>query len=206
MCSSFKETSTNLCDAIAGVAKRICTQTVSLSGLTALLACRLVPLNKNPGVRPIGVWEVARRIVCKAAIRVVRKDIMLAAGPLQACSGFGSGCEAAVHATREVFDESKVESALLVDATNAFNTLNRKVALQNMRYICPALETVLTNCYQSSTRLLVSGGGEILSKEGTTQGDPLGMVMFALAIVPLIMKLMEVCQMVYQVWFADVNG
>ena len=49
----------------------------------------------------------------------------------------------------------------------------------------------------------MSGGGEILSKEGTTQGDPLGLAMFALAIVPLILKLMEVCQTVYQVWFAD---
>ena len=92
-----------------------------------------------------------------------------------------------------------MEGALLVDATNASNTLNRKVALQNMRYVCSALETVLTNCYQSSIRLLVSGGGEILSKVGTTQGDPLGMAVSALAIVPLIMKLMEVCQTVYQV-------
>ena len=49
----------------------------------------------------------------------------------------------------------------------------------------------------------MSGGGEILSKEGTTQSDPLGMAMFAFAIVLLILKLMEVCQMVYQVWFAD---
>ena len=60
MCSSFKETSTSLCDAIAGVAKRICTQPVSSSGLSALLACHLVPLNKNPGVCPIGVGEVTR--------------------------------------------------------------------------------------------------------------------------------------------------
>ena len=58
MCSSFKETSTSLCEAIAGVAKRIYTQPVSPSGLNALLACRLVPLNKNLGVHPIGVGEV----------------------------------------------------------------------------------------------------------------------------------------------------
>ena len=90
---------------------------------------------------------------------------MLAAGPLQACSGIGSGCETAVHATREVFDEFEVEGALLVDATDAFNALNRKVALQNMKYVCPALETVLTNCYQSPIRLFVSGVGEILSKK-----------------------------------------
>ena len=75
-------------------------------------------------MRPIGIGEVARRIVCKAVIRVVRKDIMLVAGPLQACSGIGSCCEAAVHAMWEVFDEFEVEGALLVDVTNAFNALN----------------------------------------------------------------------------------
>ena len=30
------------------------------------VACRLIPLNKNPGVRPIGVGEVLRRIIGKA--------------------------------------------------------------------------------------------------------------------------------------------
>ena len=55
MFSSFRETSNGLCDAIAGVARHICTQPVSPSGLSALLACRRVPLNKNPGVRPIGL-------------------------------------------------------------------------------------------------------------------------------------------------------
>ena len=74
-----------------------------------------------------------------------------------------------------------------------------------MKYVCLALETMLTNCYQSTIRLLVSGGGEILSKDGTTQGDPLGMTMFTFAIAPLILKLMEVCQVVYRVWFADTS-
>ena len=59
------------------------------------------------------------------------------------------------------------------------------------------------NCYQSPARLFVSGGGEILSKEGTTQGDPLGMAMFALSMVPLIKKLKEKCESAMQVWFAD---
>ena len=49
---------------------------------------------------------------------------MMTAGPLQACSGIGSGCEATVRAMREVFDESEVEGALLLDATSAFNALN----------------------------------------------------------------------------------
>ena len=49
----------------------------------------------------------------------------------------------------------------------------------------------------------VSGGGEILSKEGTTQGDPLGMAMFTLSMVPLMRKLKEKCESAMQVWFAD---
>ena len=50
MCSSFKEASANVCDAIAAVARRLCTSEAPTIGLDAFLACRLVPLNKNPGV------------------------------------------------------------------------------------------------------------------------------------------------------------
>ena len=49
----------------------------------------------------------------------------------------------------------------------------------------------------------MSDGGEVLSKEGTTQGDPLGMAMFSLSMVPLITKLMEETEATFQVWFAD---
>lgn len=104
---------------------------------------------------------------------------------------------------RDVFEQSETEGVLLIDASNAFNSLNQKVALLNMKFVCPALETTLMNCYQSPVRLFVSGGGEILSKEGTTQGDPLGMAMFALSMVPLIKKLMEKCESAMQIWFAD---
>ena len=31
---------------------------VDPKGLFAFVACRLIPLNKNPGVRPIGIGEV----------------------------------------------------------------------------------------------------------------------------------------------------
>ena len=40
--------------------------------MSPLVACRLVALDKNPGVHPIGVGEVIRRIVMKAILRVVQ--------------------------------------------------------------------------------------------------------------------------------------
>ena len=39
------------------------------------------------------------------------------------------GCEAAVHAMKQIFDLSEVDGVLLVDAKNAFNELNRQVTL-----------------------------------------------------------------------------
>jgi hypothetical protein len=41
---------------------------------------------------------------------------------------------------------------------------------------------------------------ELLSREGTTQGCPLAMAMYALALVPLLNEVRSDCN---QVWFAD---
>ena len=60
------------------------------------------------------------------------------------------------------------------------------------------------NTYRAPVRMIVVGSGEISSTEGTTQGDPLAMAMYALAIVPLIHKLRNNSPEVKQVWYADV--
>ena len=88
---------------------------------------------------------------------------------------------------------------LLVDATNAFNCINRQVALQNIRRLCPTIATILINSYRSNTDLFMDGE-VILSQEGTTQGDPLAMSMYGLATIPLIRKLDGICK---QIWYAD---
>lgn len=107
-------------------------------------------------------------------------------GALQVYAGHHARSEAAIHAMRELFEDPCTEAALLVDASNAFSTLNRKVALLNIQKPCPAL--------------LFIDGETLLLREGTTQGDPLAMAMYAIATVPLIEHLQ---QHVTQVWFVD---
>lgn len=82
-------------------------------------------------LRPVGIGKVTRRIIGTSIAKTIGKEIREAAGPLQTCAGHLSGCEAAVHAMHEVFDEQKTEGVILVDATNAFNRLNRQTALLN---------------------------------------------------------------------------
>ena len=57
-----------------------------------------LPLNKCPGVRPVGVGEVVRRIVGKAVMKIFKCHFMDAIDSIQLCAGQDAGCEVAVHA------------------------------------------------------------------------------------------------------------
>lgn len=59
------------------------------------------------------------------------------------------------------------------------------------------------NTYRAPIRCIICGDVEITSSEGTTQGNPLAMAMYALAVKPLIGKLKWNAPGVKQVWYAD---
>ena len=136
----------------------------------------------------------------KAIANVSRNDIRAAAGPLQLCAGQPAGSEATVHARAKVFSSLDAQAVVLVDASNAFNSLNRQQTLRNIPVLCPSLAYVVVNFYRAAAPLFV-GGEEIYSREGTTQGDPLAMAIFAIAVRPLIDRLMMAQET--QLWFAD---
>ncbi len=91
----------------------------------------------------------ARRIIAKAVLSIIRQDIQDTAGYFQLCGGQISGIEAAVHVVRASFESDDNEGVLLVDASNAFNSLNRQVALQNIQRLCPPLTAILINNYRA---------------------------------------------------------
>ena len=51
------------------------------------------PLDKNSGLRPIGVGEVLQRIAGKVIASHLKEDVIQSVGPLQVCAGQDAGCE-----------------------------------------------------------------------------------------------------------------
>ena len=188
---------------MAAFARCLCTEELDAADLSPFTAARLIPLDKCPGVRPIAVGETFRRIVGRAVMRVIESDVLNATAPYQLCIGVPSACEAGVHAMRNLFAQENVQGILFVDASNAFNSLNRAAALHNVPFVCPALGRVFHNTYAKPIRLFVAGGSEILSTEGTCQGDPLAMALYAVSLMPLIRRLQNANSEVTQAWYAD---
>ena len=140
-CKSLKRSGTELCEAIASMTKRLCTEYVDPRGLEAILANRLI-------------------------------------------------------------EHDNSDAVLLIDASNAFNSLNRAAALHNIRVLCPSIATYAINTYREPARLFIVGGQELRSSEGTTQGDPLAMSLYASSLQPLITRL-QVKSAASQCCYAD---
>ena len=112
------------------------------------------------------------------------------------------GGEAAIHAMYSTFEIEDMNFARLVDASNAFNSLNRAVTVHNTRILCPSVSTCAINTYSEPMSLFVMGGKEPTSAEGTTQGDPLAMSLYAIGLQPLITRLNS-SRLIKQFWYAD---
>ena len=111
--------------------RKLCLEKLDESSLEAFVACRLFSLDKNPGLRPIGVGEILRCITGKIVVSSTRNDVIDTVGLLQVFAGHETGCEAVIHARNNVFQDEQKDPVLLVDAANAFNAVSRRVLLQH---------------------------------------------------------------------------
>ena len=75
----------------------------SWNDISALVANRLIALDKCPGVHPIGIGGTLRCVVGKAVCYATRVDVELAYGSDQLCGGVRSGTEGAIHAMTSLF-------------------------------------------------------------------------------------------------------
>ena len=185
MSGNFGSSVEDLRKTIADMTKRLCRDN-TVKHLEAFLACRLIHLDKQPGVRPIGIGEILRRVFREIVMKLLKRDVLKATGSFQLCAGQNAGSEAAIHAVYEMFNKESTEAILMVEASNAFNAINRETFLHNTKILCPSISAYVNNSYSSPTDLYSQGGRSIKLEEGTTQDDPTAMAIYALGITPLL--------------------
>jgi len=112
---------------VAALARRLANTIMPWDDICALVSNRLIALDKSPGVQPIGIGETLHRLLGKAICSATHLDIEPLCGSDQLCGGIKSGIEGAIHAMNDLYSQNITSvdwGILLVDATNAFNSLN----------------------------------------------------------------------------------
>ena len=94
--------------------QKLCTVEDQHESFQVFIACRLIPRDKNPRLRPIGIGEILRPIAGKVVVSTIRESITGSVGSLQFCAGREAGSEAGVHAMHEIFKEQDTEAVLLL--------------------------------------------------------------------------------------------
>ncbi len=76
-----------------------------------------------------------------------------------------------------------------LDFRNAFNSISREVVLDQVSRHFPQLLPWVSWCYRQPSDLIFGSLDPLASAEGVQQGDPLGPLLFALALHPLAERL-----------------
>ena len=99
MSGNFGSSGEDLRKAISDLTKRLFRDN-TVKHLEAFLACRLLPLDKQPGVRPIGIGEILRRVIGKIVMKLLKRDVLKATVSLQFCAGQNAGSEVSGYSCR----------------------------------------------------------------------------------------------------------
>ena len=180
---------------------------IALSNLCTLVFKGLLPFSIQPvfcgarlcaltkkggGVRPIAIGNTIRRLMAKIASLYVGEKAGNLLRPVQLGYGTQQGCEAGVHAARHFLETAEGFNSsyafLKIDFKNAFNSINRSVFLRECHEHFPGIYNFVSTCYLQPSHLTFDTAN-IMSSTGVQQGDPLGPLLFCLAIRKLTSKL-----------------
>ena len=172
-----------------------------------LFGANLIPLRKveKHGVRPVACGDTLRRLCGKLVgtrySDEARKVLFVGR---QVGVGVKMGMEAAVAMVAGYAKRWSGHDKCIVkiDFANAFNTVDRTVFLREARRLGPAMMPFLLACYSAPTSLYC--GDAVLSLAcGVQQGDPLGPLLFSLAVRRAAEEVAGLEDLDASVWFLD---
>ncbi|TPX50498.1 hypothetical protein SeMB42_g02211, partial [Synchytrium endobioticum] len=159
-------------------------------GKALLTASRLIALNKEDGgVRPIAVGEIIYRLMAKVVLKKSLRPNMLAEFQLGVKSK--GGVEPIIHLINDVM-EGKAKGynyITTVDFENAFNSTDRGSIARGCLKHASEFYKPARWVYDEPAALVMVDGSIIESSEGVRQGDPMGPLLFSLAIREALEKL-----------------
>ena len=98
----FVEASTNLRRSIAKLVEMLANDYSHGTAYRVMTWSRLVGLDKCPGVQPIGICEMLRRLLCKSLFVIVGKRVTRACGIDQLCSRLEAEIEGGIQYMRSM--------------------------------------------------------------------------------------------------------
>lgn len=117
--------------------------------------------------------------------------------------GVPYGAEGILHAANRLLEMKGTDHTipmLIIDFSNAFNMVDRTTLIREVRLRCPNISRWVEFCYASPARLYYNEY-IISSSLGVQQGDPLGTLLFALVLHPLVNMISSQCTLDFHTWY-----
>ena len=161
---------------------------------------------KDGGTRPIAAGESLRRVIGKVLCARVKGKAATFFAPLQFGVACSHGTERIVHRARRFWESCGDRNDVCMvkwDFRNAFNSIARSEILALVAREFPELSTWVWWTYGESTHLFYDHG-HLVSEEGVQQGDPLGPLLFSLALKSLTTEVHAQCPDLHlHAWYLD---